>query len=64
MEAIGLVSAGDPRHAKRKKAKVGQDVCLGCGVLSARDRNALALRAREARPDARPHHSPQSAHGH
>jgi ferredoxin len=50
VEAMGLVSAGDPRHAKRKKAKVGQDVCLGCGVcVRACDRNALSLRARGKR---------------
>jgi ferredoxin len=47
---MGLVSAGDPRHAKRKKTKVGQDVCLGCGVcVRTCDRNALALRARGKR---------------
>ena len=50
VEAMGLVSAGDPRHAKRKKTKVGQDVCLGCGVcVRTCDRNALALRARGKR---------------
>lgn len=32
VEAIGLVSANDPRQPKRQKAKVNEDTCLGCGL--------------------------------
>ena len=32
VEAMALVSANDPDHPKRKKAKVDLSVCLGCGV--------------------------------
>jgi ferredoxin len=50
VEAMGLVSAGDPRHAKRKKAKLQQDLCLGCGVcVRTCTRSALSLRFREKR---------------
>jgi len=50
VEAMGLVSAGDPRHSKRKKARVQQDLCLGCGVcVRACTRSALSLRFREKR---------------
>ncbi|MGA2184092.1 MAG: 4Fe-4S dicluster domain-containing protein [Bryobacteraceae bacterium] len=50
VEAMGLVSAGDPRHSKRKKAKLQQNLCLGCGVcVRICARNALSLRTREKR---------------
>jgi ferredoxin len=50
VEAMALVSAGDPRHSKRKKAKLQQDICLGCGVcVRTCTRNALSLRSREKR---------------
>jgi ferredoxin len=32
VEAIGLVSANDPRAPSRKKARVNETICLGCGV--------------------------------
>jgi ferredoxin len=32
VEAMGLVSAGDPKHKKKKKAKLDENLCLGCGV--------------------------------
>jgi ferredoxin len=32
VEAMTLVSANDPAHPKRKKAKLDAAVCLGCGV--------------------------------
>jgi ferredoxin len=50
VEAMSLVSAGDPRHAKRKKAKVQQELCLGCGVcVRSCTRSALSLRSRGRR---------------
>jgi ferredoxin len=32
VEAMGLVSADDPIHKKKKKAKLDINLCLGCGV--------------------------------
>jgi ferredoxin len=32
VEAMALVSAGDPNHKKKKRAKIDEDLCLGCGV--------------------------------
>jgi len=32
VEAMTLVSAGDHRHKKKKKARLNDDLCLGCGV--------------------------------
>ena len=32
VEAMGMVSANDPRFPKKKKAMVNETVCLGCGV--------------------------------
>lgn len=32
VEAVGLVSANDPRQPKRYIAMVNDDICLGCGV--------------------------------
>jgi ferredoxin len=50
VEAMSLVSAGDPRHSRRKKAKLQQDLCLGCGVcVRTCDRKALSLRSRPKR---------------
>jgi ferredoxin len=50
VEAMGLVSAGDPRQPKRKTAKLQQDLCLGCGVcVRTCTRNALPLRFRRKR---------------
>jgi ferredoxin len=50
VEAMGLVSAGDPLQSKRKKAKLQQDLCLGCGVcVRTCTQNALSLRSRVKR---------------
>ena len=50
VEAMGLVSAGDPRQSKRKQAKLQPDLCLGCGVcIRTCARNVLSLRSREKR---------------
>ena len=32
VEAMTLVSANDPRHPKKKLAKLDEEVCLGCGL--------------------------------
>ncbi|MBN2206695.1 MAG: 4Fe-4S dicluster domain-containing protein [Candidatus Aminicenantes bacterium] len=34
VEAMTLVSANDPRHPRKKTAKLAEDVCLGCGVCA------------------------------
>ena len=50
VEAIGLVSANDPHSAKRKKARVNEEVCLGCGVcVRACAAKALSLASRPER---------------
>jgi ferredoxin len=50
VEAMGLVSFGDPRHSKRKKARLDESICLGCGVcVRACSRQALRLRPRARR---------------
>jgi len=50
VEAMGLVSAGDSQHPKRKKARLNESICLGCGVcVRACTRRALRLRPRARR---------------
>jgi len=50
VEAMGMVSAGDPRHHKRKKAKVNEEICLGCGVCArVCDKQAIGLKQRGQR---------------
>jgi formate hydrogenlyase subunit 6/NADH:ubiquinone oxidoreductase subunit I len=50
VEAMGMVSAGDPRNHKRKKAKVSEDICLGCGVCARIcDKQAIRLEERGQR---------------
>jgi len=50
VEAIGLVSANDPRRPKQKKARVDERVCLGCGVcVRACTHGALRLTPRASR---------------
>jgi ferredoxin len=50
VEAMGLVSSGDPQHPKRKKARLDESICLGCGVcVRACSRRALRLRPRARR---------------
>ncbi len=34
VEAMSLVSANDPHHPKKKKARVNEKTCLGCGVCA------------------------------
>jgi Fe-S-cluster-containing hydrogenase component 2 len=50
VEAMGMVSAGDARHHKRKKAKVNEEICLGCGVCArVCDKQAIGLKQRGQR---------------
>jgi ferredoxin len=48
--AMALVSAGDPRQPRRRKARLDPQVCLGCGVCTrVCGSGALSLQARPAR---------------
>ena len=50
VEAMGLVSAGDPHQPRKKKARLDPGVCLGCGVcVRACAPGALKLRDRPRR---------------
>ena len=50
VEAMGMVSAGDPHNSKRRKAKVDTSVCLGCGVCAkVCPTRSISLVAREKR---------------
>jgi ferredoxin len=51
VEAMGLVSANDPKQPKRKLAQLDTDLCLGCGVCvpTCTTRHALRLTSRAAR---------------
>ncbi len=50
VEAIGRVSANDPKRPRRQKARVNEDICLGCGLcVKVCDRGAIRLREREKR---------------
>lgn len=42
VEAMGMVSAGDPLKTKRRKARVNEDLCLGCGVCVRQCRTGAA----------------------
>ena len=66
VEAIGMVSANDPRRPKLKKARVDERVCLGCGVCvrACTHRRAAALAARVAGHLARERRAPGRADGH
>ena len=50
VEAMGMVSAGDPHKPKRRKARVNEDLCLGCGVCVRQCRKEAAkLKSRSRR---------------
>ena len=50
VEAMTLVTASDPHHPEKKKAKLNSDQCLGCGVcLKGCNVNALRLKSRKER---------------
>jgi len=50
VEAMALVSAGDPHKHKRKKARLDGSLCLGCGVcVRVCAKGSIKLRARPKR---------------
>jgi ferredoxin len=50
VEAMATVSANDPRHPKRKRARLDEELCLGCGVcVPACPEGGIRLRPRERR---------------
>lgn len=50
MEAMTLVSANDPAHSRRKKARLIEEICLGCGLcVSSCPQQAIRLNWREER---------------
>jgi ferredoxin len=50
VEAMGLVSANDPRRPKREKAKLDEEICLGCGLcVRACTSGAVTLKSRSMR---------------
>ncbi|MFA6365644.1 MAG: 4Fe-4S dicluster domain-containing protein [Candidatus Hydrogenedentales bacterium] len=50
VEAMSLVSAGDPHDSRRKKARLNAEICLGCGVCArACPTKSIALVSREKR---------------
>ncbi|MGA2572001.1 MAG: 4Fe-4S binding protein [Terracidiphilus sp.] len=50
VEAMGLVSAGDPHKPRRRKARLDESLCLGCGVcVRACPNRGIRLRFRRRR---------------
>lgn len=50
VEAMVLVSSNDPHRPKMKKAKLNEDVCLGCGLcVRACTKDNILLKARPKR---------------
>lgn len=50
VEAMGLVSANDPRRPQREKAKLDEEICLGCGLcVRACTTGAVTLKSRPMR---------------
>jgi ferredoxin len=47
---MSLVSANDPNHKKKKKARLNDDICLGCGVcVRSCPQDSIRLRQRAQR---------------
>jgi formate hydrogenlyase subunit 6/NADH:ubiquinone oxidoreductase subunit I len=50
VEAMSLVSANDPHHPKKKKARVNEKICLGCGICArVCPENCIDLKSRARR---------------
>jgi Pyruvate/2-oxoacid:ferredoxin oxidoreductase delta subunit len=50
VEAMSLVSANDPHHPKKKKARVNEKICLGCGICArVCPENCIDLKSRDRR---------------
>jgi ferredoxin len=50
VEALGLVNANDPKNPNRRKVRVDEELCLGCGVCVRKcPQGALHLRPRAKR---------------
>ncbi|OGB68169.1 MAG: (Fe-S)-binding protein [Caldithrix sp. RBG_13_44_9] len=50
VEAMTLVSANSPQHPRQKKAKLQEDICLGCAIcLKVCQKGAISLQEREPR---------------
>jgi ferredoxin len=50
VEAVGLISAHDPGHSKRKRSVLDEELCLGCGVcVRSCPQGAVTLRSRPQR---------------
>ena len=50
VEAMGLVSAGDPHKPRRRKARLDESLCLGCGVcVRACPKRGIKLNPRKRR---------------
>jgi Pyruvate/2-oxoacid:ferredoxin oxidoreductase delta subunit len=50
VEAMSLVSANDPHHPKKKKARVNEKICLGCGICArVCPENCIGLKSRARR---------------
>jgi formate hydrogenlyase subunit 6/NADH:ubiquinone oxidoreductase subunit I len=50
VEAMSLVSANDPHHPKKKKARVNEKICLGCGICArVCPENCIRLESRDQR---------------
>jgi len=50
VEAMGLVSANDPRRPNRQKAKLDEEICLGCGLcVRSCTTNTVTLKPRPER---------------